>query len=129
MHGIREKKQKMRNKGGWGNPEISNGRTLSHPQGLRDSGRWFFCQRVLLLEQPAARLLEEVGTTVHVSRLCGLILSFMPMTLLCHLHRVHLLLMWCLSSPPMNSCVFPDAYNHSPAPSAPANSHEVPPLT
>lgn len=40
------------------------------------------------------------GTAEQMSRLCRLLLSFMPVTLLCHLHCVHLLLTQHLSSPP-----------------------------
>ena len=119
------KKQKGQNGGVWDNPGVIKGRKLFLLQGWRISGRRCLYQRVHPPEQsPGVQQLSERGPQ-STGQLCRLVLSFMPVTLWCHLHRVHLLLTQHLPSPSKTNGLFPDTWNHSPVPSVHGNSHRV----
>ena len=71
---------------------LSKAGSCSYSQGWRTSGRRCLHQRVHPPEQsPGVQQLSESGPQ-STCQLCRLVLSFMPVTLWCHLHRVHLLL-------------------------------------
>lgn len=91
-------KQKQQNGGGWDNPEISKGRKLFPPESREDSGRCLY-QRVHSPEQSSeAWLLSEWGPQGKcLDSVDSSCLSFL--TLFCHLHGVHQLLIKCLPSP------------------------------
>ena len=71
----------------------------SHPRARRTQERDVSTRGSTLQSRAQKPGCCQSGTIGQVSRLCGLLLSFMPVTLFCHLHGVHQLLIKCLPSP------------------------------
>ena len=92
-----ERTKKQQSSGGWASLAISKGPTPGL-EGLREETP--LPEGLPSRSESGSLAAVRVGTTEQMSRLCRLLLSFMPVTLLCHLHCVHLLLTQHLSSPP-----------------------------